>query len=112
MISCLNVLDRCSHPIDLLTQFRKKLAKDGYLVVAFAYPFAPYVEMGTSTVPAEHLKITGSTFEDQAQSFSEIMDSIGFEMISFSKLPYLCEGDMSAPYYLLEDSVFVFKVKN
>lgn len=33
----------------------------------------------------------------------------GFELIRFTKLPYLCEGNLSQSYFYMFDYVFVFK---
>lgn len=33
----------------------------------------------------------------------------GFELEAFSRLPYLCEGDMYHSYYVLHDVVLILK---
>lgn len=46
VISCLNVLDRCSRPTDLLRQMHKSLTPGGRVVIALVLPYQPYVEVG------------------------------------------------------------------
>lgn len=59
--------------------------------------------------PEERLPITGATFEEQVESFVKFMrDECGFELVTWSRVPYLCEGDFAQAYYWLDDSVFVF----
>lgn len=59
--------------------------------------------------PEERLPITGANFEEQLESFVKFMrDEIGFELLSWARAPYLCEGDFAQAYYWLDDSVYVF----
>lgn len=57
VISLLNVLDRCSHPIDLLMSIKRRLVPGtGRLILAVVFPFRPYVESSeliflTSIIP-------------------------------------------------------------
>ena len=46
VVSCLNVLDRCSRPLSLLRQMADKLDSGGLLVLALVFPFEPFVENG------------------------------------------------------------------
>lgn len=57
--------------------------------------------------PAEWLHVTGDTWEEQACSLSEALAGAGFTVVSFSRLPYLCEGDLYREHYVLDDAVFV-----
>lgn len=34
----------------------------------------------------------------------------GFQLVSFSHVPYLCRGDLRQPYYVLSDAIFVLQV--
>ncbi len=38
-----------------------------------------------------------------------VFKPIGFELVKFTKLPYLCEGNLSQSYFFMNDYVFVFK---
>jgi len=55
------------------------------------------------------LDISGETFEEQVNSTSLVMESAGFEVERWTRLPYLCEGDLGQSYYWLDDVVFVLK---
>jgi hypothetical protein len=47
LISCLNVLDRCSRPVSLLHEIREALRpRTGRAIIALVLPFQPYVEAG------------------------------------------------------------------
>lgn len=60
--------------------------------------------------PREYIKIQGKTWEEQVNSLTnEVFRKVGFEVESFTRLPYLCEGDIARDYYLLDDAVFVLK---
>ena len=60
--------------------------------------------------PLEKLNITGSTFEDQVMYLVEaVFRPAGFVVEAFTRLPYLCEGDLWHSFYILTDAVFVLK---
>lgn len=47
LISCLNLLDRCDEPLELLKDIKKSLVPgSGRLILAVVLPFYPYVETG------------------------------------------------------------------
>lgn len=61
--------------------------------------------------PRQFLNIRGSTFEQQVQSMvQDVLNPLGFLVERFSRLPYLCEGDLHHSFYQLSDAVFVLKV--
>lgn len=45
-ISCLNVLDRCDRPLELLNHIGDSLAPNGTILLAIVLPFSSYVEFG------------------------------------------------------------------
>lgn len=52
----------------------------------------------------------GSCFEKQVQSLVEdVLKPLGFEVVSWSRIPYLCEGDLRQSYYWLNDVIMVLK---
>lgn len=112
VICCLNVLDRCEAPLALLRTLRAKLARPaGRLVLAVVLPLSQYVEGGSSgTQPLEVLHVRGSTLERQAQSlYRDVLVPAGFVVESWTRLPYLCEGDLEQAYYWLDDVVLVLR---
>lgn len=55
LISCLNLLDRCDEPLELLRAIRQALVpRTGRLLLAAVLPFQPYVEIGQSSVLSSH----------------------------------------------------------
>ncbi|XP_062860108.1 methyltransferase-like protein 9 [Trichomycterus rosablanca] len=112
VISCLNLLDRCDEPLQMLRDIKKALVPGtGRLILAVVLPFQPYVEAGGRWVrPTEWIQLTGGTWEEQVTNLSEVIfREVGLEMEAVTRLPYLCEGDMSQDYYVLDDAVFVLK---
>lgn len=111
VVTCLNLLDRCDTPRTLLSQIHAKLVPGGTLVVALVLPFNPYVETGTAdNLPSEELGLTGSTLEEQVNSLaSEVFPSLGYTLSRWTRLPYLCEGDLDQAFYWLSDVVLVFR---
>ena len=62
--------------------------------------------------PAEKLDIHGRTVEEQITSFVyDVLSPAGFLVLSFTKVPYLCEGDLYEDFFVLDDYVFVLKLK-
>lgn len=112
LISCLNLLDRCDDPLELLKAMRTSLVPGtGRLILAAVLPFQPYVEIGGKWQrPKQHLRVKGKTWEEQVTNLSnEVFREAGFEVEAVTRLPYLCEGDMYKDYYVLDDAVFVLK---
>ncbi|KAK9876794.1 hypothetical protein WA026_015032 [Henosepilachna vigintioctopunctata] len=111
LIMCLNLIDRCNTPMQLLKRIRQALQPGGLVFLALVLPFSAYVEIGSKThKPEELLPIIGSSFEEQVDSLvSEVLKPSGFIVESWSRVPYLCEGDLSQSYYWLDDAVFILK---
>ncbi|KAI4499981.1 hypothetical protein M0802_004851 [Mischocyttarus mexicanus] len=112
VILCLNLLDRCDRPNSLLRQSRKSLRAGGRLVVALVLPFSPYVEVGDrgDHKPSEYLPIKGIGLEGSiAGLVDRVFAPLGLRCLAWSKLPYLCEGDLGQAYYFLDDVIFVLE---
>ncbi|CAK4714355.1 unnamed protein product [Aphanomyces euteiches] len=116
-ISLLNVLDRADKPLTLLHQIHNLLSPNGVLLIAIVLPFSAFVEVGTQKLPpteelpmAGGLCAEGSSFEDGARIIAEkVFRPCGFEVDAFSRVPYLCRGGVSQPYYVLSDALFTLK---
>ena len=60
--------------------------------------------------PSEIITVNGSSWEEQTASLvSDVFRPAGYEVERFTRLPYLCEGDIYEDYYILDDAVFVLK---
>ncbi|XP_046396755.1 protein-L-histidine N-pros-methyltransferase [Ischnura elegans] len=111
---CLNLLDRCDTPLTLLSTLRDILKRNAVhnplLIVALVLPYSTYVEAGSRQdhKPTETITINGNTFEEQVASVEkDLFIPAGFQVLRWTRLPYLCEGDLRQAYYWLSDSVFV-----
>ncbi|XP_046440293.1 protein-L-histidine N-pros-methyltransferase-like isoform X2 [Daphnia pulex] len=112
VICALNLLDRCSRPLTLLEQMRGALKPNGLVLVALAWPFRPYVEFSSNGdhQPEQVLDVRGQSLEDQATSMMDnVLKPVGFRVVSWSRLPYLCEGDLERTFYHLNDMIFALK---
>lgn len=56
------------------------------------------------------IEVQGETWEEQVQHLvQEVFQPAGFQVRSFSRVPYLCEGDATQPFYHLDDALFVLE---
>lgn len=120
VISCLNVLDRADTPLSLLRSMRDSLRPEtGRLILAVVLPWCPFVEYNSEQrQPSERLPMTGgecckgASFEASASRLVEnVLQPCGFEIVRWTRLPYLCEGNFTTEYALLNDAVFILKRK-
>ena len=124
-ISCLNLLDRCDEPLSILRRIKKALKPNGILLVALVLPFKSYVEWNSSHQPSELLLPTSLdgqnqesnedssyAFEKQIPSVLNMLDKEGFVVNAWTRLPYLCEGDMGQSLYVLSDAVLLCTLKD
>lgn len=109
LVSALNLFDRCDKPLSIVSDIHKSLKPSGLFVVALVLPFKPYVESVPSHKPSEIMNIYGEIFETQVKSAVEAFEQSGFALQSWSRVPYLCEGDLSRPLYQLNNALFIFR---
>lgn len=57
--------------------------------------------------PLEYLDIQGLTFEQQVEAFFVELEKLGFEVRAWSRVPYLCHGDLNQSFYHLDDVLVV-----
>lgn len=67
---------------------------------------------GTKIIkPSEIITVNGSTWEEQVNSLvKDLFEPCGFTVEQFTRVPYLCEGDLYQDYYMLDDALFVLKI--
>uniref|UniRef100_A0A1I7WPJ0 Methyltransferase-like protein 9 n=1 Tax=Heterorhabditis bacteriophora TaxID=37862 RepID=A0A1I7WPJ0_HETBA len=114
LISALNLLDRHYNPQKLLADLHHAALYSNCLVlIGIVLPFKQYVEFHPSkksSQPDTSLLLRGSSFEEQASSLVELeFIPHGFEVVRWTKLPYLCDGDFNRPFYMLNDAVFLLR---
>lgn len=118
LVSCLNVLDRCIDPIQLLEDIHTALAPNGRCIIALVLPYIHYVECNSSHMPLRPLmshwpdKAKQYSFEAEATIFFRVLENLGFQIEAWTKAPYLCEGDLRQSYYWLIDLVVVVSKKS
>jgi len=113
MVSALNLFDRCDKPITIINDIQKSLKPStGLLLIALVLPFKPYVESVPDHKPSEKIVVGGDTFEEQVVSIIKKIEEFGnLDLVSWSRVPYLCEGDLSRPLYHLNNAIMLFKKK-
>ncbi|CAG9770659.1 unnamed protein product [Ceutorhynchus assimilis] len=68
------------------------------------------VQCSQDNKPQQLLPIQGDSFEEQVQSIvDDILKPAKFELVSWSRVPYLCEGDLRQSYYWLDDAIFIIR---
>jgi len=111
VVTCFNVIDRCSHPLTLLRHAIAALKPEGRLIASVPLPLKPHVHVGRFTVDQEErLPPPEETWEAGAAALaSELLAPLGLEVTTLTRAPYLCRGDASTPLYVLDAAVFVAK---
>jgi len=115
VITALNLLDRIDTPIKFLRDLHSSVKLgEGIVLLAIVLPYSPCHEKGSSfTDPQEKLPISGETIEEQIISLhDDVFEPNGFEVVKFTRLPYLCEGDLHNDFFLLTDILFWLKTSN
>lgn len=109
VISLFNVLDRCYTPKSLLQSIHRLMNKDHIFFLSVVFPFAPFVELddGTQDIPDEILMPTFDSFCQSAYYLIEQVLSSMFHVVSWSRIPYCCQGDTIQDYYALDSIVLV-----
>lgn len=113
VITLLNVLDRCDHPLSLLASLRAALKDGGRLVIALVLPYRPFVyDGGTSRHPTERLALIHAGFEGATNDLVDnVLLPLGLEIESVSRVPYLSGGDSERALYELDDVVLVCRAR-
>ncbi|XP_075164071.1 protein-L-histidine N-pros-methyltransferase-like [Haematobia irritans] len=87
-VSCLNVLDRCIDPIQLLEDIHQILATNGRCIIALVLPYMHYVESNSSHMPLRPLmthwpsKAKQYYFKSEAAIFFRVLENVGFRIES------------------------------
>ena len=60
--------------------------------------------------PSEVITVNGNSWEEQVQSLvKDVFEPSGFTVELFTRVPYLCEGDLYQDFFVLDDALFVLK---
>eukprot|EP00656_Telonema_subtile_P000841 TRINITY_DN10398_c0_g1_i1.p1 TRINITY_DN10398_c0_g1~~TRINITY_DN10398_c0_g1_i1.p1 ORF type:complete len:282 (-),score=26.26 TRINITY_DN10398_c0_g1_i1:135-980(-) len=118
VVSCLNVLDRCDDPWQLLEELKACCRPDGVVVLAVVMPFCPTVlDGGQYRSPRVQLHgIPGCNDKGPnrwERCVNALVDRVfevaGFELVSISRVPYMSHGDSRCGLYTLDDAIFVLR---
>ncbi|XP_042221506.1 protein-L-histidine N-pros-methyltransferase-like, partial [Homarus americanus] len=112
VVTCLNLLDR--YDTGPSSRISASCRRTQGPCCGSRPPFSPYVEIGTiDNMPSEELGVTGTAIEEQVNSLAtDVFPSLGYKLERWSRLPYLCEGDLDQAFYWLSDVVMVFSKVN
>jgi hypothetical protein len=133
VLSCLNVLDRADRPMSLLRALHASLvavdrfvgsrvgqvggARKAVCLLALVLPWCPFVEGWSGhKEPTEAMPMSGGRcnqgvpFEAAVFTFvRNVLLPLGFRVVRWARVPYLCEGDNTTEYYALNDAIFVLE---
>lgn len=117
VITALNLCDRVSAPITLMSQLKRALKqKTGVLILAIVVPFRPFVE-GANRIRIDPTEVvpgvpSTGTWEAGVEALWEnLISPAGFDLVALSRVPYICEGDQYYGAYILDDAIFVLRPK-
>ncbi|EAA44652.4 methyltransferase-like protein 9 isoform X1 [Anopheles arabiensis] len=110
LIVCFNVLDRCFDPHVMLSDIYESLDQTGFALIALVLPYSHYVEKNSSHLPLRTLLEPWPpekrlTVEEELEMFFDVLQAVGFKIRTWTKAPYLCEGDLRQSFYWLTDYV-------
>lgn len=120
LIALSNVLDRTDGPQALLQDIYDSLTPDGFFLLSVVLPWCPFVEAGkgqrrpTDPLPMEGGECCkGARFEDSLNRLvGNVLLPMGFELVRWAKLPYICQGNLDVEFALLHDAVLVLRRKD
>jgi SAM-dependent methyltransferase len=108
VVTALNVLDRCSHPVSLLHRVVASAAPGGLVVVSVPLPHRPVWYDGPRlAAPRETLPIDGDDFNSGCRSLASAVEDAGTTIVGLARAPYLSGGDRRRPLYTLDDAIVV-----
>lgn len=109
VVSCLNVLDRTAYPRSMLVHLRQALRPGGVLLLSLPLPLRPHVQRAGHTADPEEPLPVGDASEAFEASLVRVHDELlrpaGLSLRAWSRMPYLCHGDASAPLHVLDAAV-------
>lgn len=83
-----------------------------FLVIqlSYIYPVLAFPESRNQHRPTEYIQVLGHTFEQQVSSLAHnVFAPLGLTVERWTRMPYLCEGDLEHSFYKLDDAVFLLK---
>jgi len=118
VVSCMNLLDRCDFPLEMLRDAARLARRGtGRVLLAVVLPFSEFVEEGASrraargALPMRGARCSdGVTLEASLAALLErVLQPLGLELERVSRVPYLCRGDAAQPFYVLSDALLLLR---
>lgn len=101
---------RCEKPLEMLNDLHQQaLRSQGLVLVALVFPVSQYVEYNRSHKPIEPLAVAGCTFEHELNNFCDKVLADQWQVVRWTKVPYLSEGNIELSYYWLIDALLLLK---
>lgn len=109
-VACLNVLDRCRRPAQLLANLERTLEPDGLLILSVPLPYSPVVFVGPYALdPDELLPIEAQTWMAGAVQLVEyVQHATSLVLRSLTRVPYLTGADGKCDLHVLDAALAVF----
>lgn len=108
VVTCLNVIDRCAAPRSVIERARDALVEGGCLVLAVPLPYDPFFYDGGRTLdPLERLDLDASAWEGGAKKLATALATLGLEVESLCRAPYLSSGNDRQALYTLDDAIII-----
>lgn len=111
VVALQNVIDRTTHPLQLIESAFQLLAPGGRVVIAVPLPLSPVVYMGRAHVdPAEQLPVGAPNFESAVTAlYEQVLVPCGCRVTALTRAPYLCSGTAREPLEVLDDVILVLE---
>lgn len=116
VFSCLNVLDRCEDPMEILDYIIARMrGTSSKLILALALPWRPIrterpikfsYEILQTKLPSKRF-----SFEQWLRLWIHYLEKLELEIITLSRVPYLSQGNGIRPYFVLHDAIIVLQHK-
>lgn len=111
VVALQNVIDRTTHPLQLIEAAFQLLAPGGRVVIAVPLPLSPVAYIGTAWLhPVEQLPVGAADFESAVTAlYEEVLVPSGCRVTALTRAPYLCSGTVREPVEVFDDVIFVLE---
>ena len=111
LVFCLNTLDRCAEPFELLRRIRARVSAGCTVIISLPLPYFHIDFLANSSYSG--LRLDGdNTFEGSAEAVAkELLEPCGMRVTKLYRAPYFSSGPTEAPIsQVLDTAIFVCEV--